>query len=144
MTMAHATGYKCGPGFGSRGELAYNLRKSDLTWNEIAERLSPPSETREAAESAMTNLAKKHAKAHGLPWPLHISKPTPAPKSAEPTATERIRCQQKLSYVTRAAGKPWGVAASTAGYKYPAHAVTGAKKHAVRMGLPWPIPGVAQ
>ena len=140
-TPTHAAGYKCGPGFGTRGETAYNLRVSGMSWDGIAEQLQPPSLGVEGGDpaSAMTNLAKKYALAKQLPWPVKVMKAPKAPKSTGPTGTDLIRAQQEKAYTLRTSGLSWAEAATQAGYKHTSHAVTGAGKHASRNGLAWPI-----
>jgi hypothetical protein len=134
--------YKCGPGFGTRGETAYNMRaRQGLSWDEIAEALEPPSLHVEGGNpaSAVSNAAKKYANAHGLDWPIVLP---PAPKKAKPeasSAASAVYAQQESAYTLRASGLPWAEAAERAGYKHTSHAVTGASKHAARNGLAWPI-----
>ncbi len=142
-TTTHVAGYKCGPGFGTRGETAYNLRVSGLSWDAIAERLLPPSLGVEGGDpaSAMTNLAKKYAASQKpkLPWPVKAPKAPKAPKAAGPSGTDLIRAQQEKAYSLRVSGLSWAEAARLAQYKHTSHAVTGAGKHASRNGLAWPI-----
>ena len=130
------TTYTCGPGFGTRGQMAYELRAQGLSWAAIADQLQPPSSGCPAGnpQSAMCNVAKKHAILHDLPWPLHRVAPPAAPSVATVTTP-----QQQVAYELRLSGLRWLEVARSAGYKHAAHAITGASKHASRHGLPWPI-----
>ena len=130
--------YKCGPGFGTRGATAYALRVQGQTWDDIAAILMPPSANTEGGNSAsaVLNVAKKYAKANGLSWPIHLTpQPDPAPVVEVPQEDSR----QKRAYTLRVSGLSWNDVARATQYKHAAHTVTAARKHAVRMGLPWPI-----
>lgn len=134
--------YKCGPGFGTRGESAYRLRATGMPWVEIMATLKANS------DSAIVKVAKKCAIAHGLPWPI----PQPviaaaSPEDAPPTALEKVRRVQKEAYDLRVDGASWESIATetdpvTGQRRYSAvsHAVAGAKRYAARAGKPWPIP----
>lgn len=132
------TTYQCGPGFGSRGQTAYNLRQDGLSWQDIANKLEPPSLHRKGgdAASAVMNGAKKYAKSQNLPWPVTVAKvpKAPAPVKAAPTVS-----RQERAYQLRTQGRAWAEVAGLAGYKNTAHAVTAASKHAARANLAWPI-----
>lgn len=134
--------YKRGPGYGTRGERAYNLRCDGLSWRDIALTLEMPSATPETnIESAATNLAKKYAKAKGLPWPIEIPKveeelpPEPGEDVENP-----LKERQRLAYEARAGGGGWAWVAEVTLYSCIPHAVAGARRYAKREGKPWPIP----
>lgn len=137
--------YKCGPGFGSRGERAYALRVQGKSWDDIAEILRPPSldVTGGDPASAVANVAKKFAKSRGLEWPVVVPE---VPRAAEasdtedaPSALDTARAQQKLAYDLRASGLPWAEVTKLTTYSQVPHAVAGAAKYASREGLAWPI-----
>lgn len=126
--------YKCGPGYGARGQRAYELRVSGKTWAEIMAVENANS------ESAVTNTARKYARARGLKWPVHIARPATAAPKAEAPVTQALRETQKSAYDLRTSGKKWREIAEATGYSFPSHAVAGAKRHAEREKLPWPVP----
>lgn len=138
--------YQCGPGYGTRGQRAYEMRAAGSTWAEVAHALQPPSSTSESEsanpESAVTNLAKKYARVQNLPWPISI----PSRKVIliddgvpVPSLSGVIRTTQRCAYELRSQGENWTDVAAKTGYSFPSHAIAGAKRHALREGLSWPI-----
>lgn len=135
------TKYKCGPGYGTRGERAYNLRCDGLPWKEIATVLEMPSATPETnIESAATNAAKKYAKTKGLPWPIEFPKEEELPPEAGEDLESPHQNRQRLAYEARAGGGGWAWVAEVTLYSCIPHAVAGARRYAKREGKPWPIP----
>jgi hypothetical protein len=132
--------HKCGPGYGTRGERAYNLRVEGKTWLEVAGVLEMPDATPETnIESAATNAARKYARSKNLPWPVPRI-PSPAkPKSVLPDLHALERKRQEEAYATRLKGLGWFEVAEETGYTCLSHAIAGAKRYAVREGKPWPI-----
>ena len=132
------TKYKCGPGYGTRGEKAYALRCKGFPWREIALKLEMP--TDKNIESAATNVARKYAKAKGLPWPIVIPPKEEFPPEPGENAENETRERQRLAYEARAGGRGWGWVAEVTLYSCIPHAVAGARRYAKREGKPWPIP----
>lgn len=132
--------YTCGPGFGTRGQRAYELRVGGMTWAEVAVVLQPPSSTSDDPkanpESAVTNAARKYAISRGMPWPVKLAKPV---AEAAPPPLQEVRTTQKRAYDLRVAGMSWSEVVEETGYSFPSHAISGAKRHAVREGLAWPV-----
>jgi len=136
--------YKCGPGYGTRGEKAYNLRCDGLPWREIALTLEMPSATAETnIESAATNVARKYARANKLPWPIGVP-PKEEEEELPPEPGENVENalqeRQRLAYEARAGGGGWSWVAEVTLYSCIPHAVAGARRYAKREGKPWPIP----
>lgn len=123
--------YTCGPGFGTRGSTAYALRAGGMPWSEIVVALQANS------DSAVVKVAKKHAEANGLPWPIQLPH-VDEPEDTTPTALEQVRLVQKEAYDLRVAGTSWGTIREGR-YSTVTHAVAGARRYAEREGLPWPI-----
>lgn len=132
--------YACGPGFGTRGKRAYEMRLEGKMWAEVAVVMQPPSSTSDDPkanpESAVTNAARKYALSRELPWPVKLAKP---PAEASPPPLQEVRTTQKRAYDLRAEGKSWSDVVAETGYSSPSHAISGAKRHALREGLTWPV-----
>lgn len=137
MSINSTTHYTCGPGFGTRGQTAYDLRSIQrMSWEDIAVVLMPPSLGVEGGDPAAAALAvaRKYARAKGLLWPIKLESP---PKEVvEPTPTPS---KQERAYLCRSLNMSWVDVAAHAGYQHPQHAITGARKYAERSNLPWPI-----
>lgn len=114
----------------TRGARAYTLRAQGLAWTEVQAILGANS------DSAVVHLAQKHARNQNLPWPIVL--PPKEEEPAPPKAIDRLRDQQRTVYELRAAGNSWAACAEGR-YSATPHAVTAARRHAARQGLPWPI-----
>lgn len=142
LLMPDKSTYTCGPGYGTRGQRAYEMRIAGHSWTEIAISLQPPSlgsiNPKADPESAVTNAAKKYAKAKALPWPIPFSR-AQVTRQMQPPAFDGVREVQKSAYDLRAQGGAWSDVATATGYSFPSHAIAGAKRHAFRERLPWPV-----
>lgn len=124
--------YTCGPGFGTRGATAYQMRAAGKPWAEIVAALQANS------DSAVVKVAKKHARANGLAWPIPVPEVAEPEADVAPTALDQVRAVQKEAYDLRTAGQSWEAVAQGR-YSAVPHAVAGARRYAEREGLPWPI-----
>lgn len=111
----------------TRGATAYQMRSQGLSWAQIALALQTQS------ESAVTNIAKKYALRYGHTWPLKRRK---AEEPEEPLAPARDL--QREACELRQQGWTWA-RIQEGRYSAKPHAVAGARRYALREGLPWPI-----
>jgi hypothetical protein len=109
-----------------RGLVAYRERlvKGD-SWKVIAERLGYNAEYKSGYHAAVA--ARSFAETEGLPWPVPSKEQLPK----EPDAGR--------AYFIRGTGLPWIAVALIAGYTTTRGATDGARAHAEKHGLPWPV-----
>lgn len=118
--------------FAERCKQAYELASSGRPWPQVAAEMDGERKGNPTLHvTSPQKMARKHAKRHGLPWPLHHR-------------SDRVARNRRLAYEIGAEGLPWKEVAAELearhGIKLAWQTLTHyARRHAEEHGLPWPL-----